>query len=298
MTKKIAILGATGQVGQALLRQLPAYYTALTPSHEALDFLVEGSLSDYLKVAPPDLLINCVAYNQVDKAELEKPVANRINALAVAELTDACKALGIPLIHFSTDYVFPGKPAQVDQPLYCESEHPQAINYYGQSKLRGEQAALSVPENLVLRVSWVFSEFARNMGQQIVAQALQGTSLRVATDQFGSPTYAGHIAEVVWALVPELLAGAKGGLYHLSGNEAVSRFQLAQAIVDELVAQGRLGSQYVLEPTTQAQWMQSVSTPIALRPAFSALGCQHLAERLGRPIPSWRSGVAGLVAGL
>lgn len=295
---KIVILGATGQVGQALLSQLPSAYRALTPTHRDVDFLVAGAVSAYLKRSAANLVINCVAYNQVDKAESETAIASRINALAVAEMADACESLHIPLVHFSTDYVFPGKPARHTERPYIETETPGPVNFYGQSKYLGEQAALRAPANLVLRVSWVFSEFARNMGQQIATQALQGKRLQVATDQFGSPTYAGHIAEVVWALVPELLAGAEGGLYHLSGNEAVSRFQLAQAIVDELIAQGRLGAQYALAATTQAQWMQSTQSPIAQRPNFSALGCARLAQRLGRPVSSWRAGLTALVAGI
>ncbi|MDN3637778.1 dTDP-4-dehydrorhamnose reductase [Simiduia curdlanivorans] len=295
---QIVILGATGQVGQALLSQLPSAYRVLTPSHSEVDFLVPGAISAYLDQSAANLVINCVAYNQVDKAESETALAQRINALAVEEIVNTCARLHIPLVHFSTDYVFPGKPALSTEQPYLEAEAPGPVNFYGQSKYLGEQAALSVPANLVLRVSWVFSEFARNMGQQIANQALQGKILQVATDQFGSPTYAGHIAEVVWALVPELLAGAEGGLYHLSGNEAVSRFQLAQAIVDELILQARVGSAYALVATTQAQWIASTTSPIAQRPNFSALGCAHLAERLGRPLKSWRVGLAALVAGI
>ncbi|BFM13563.1 dTDP-4-dehydrorhamnose reductase [Simiduia litorea] len=295
---KIVILGATGQVGQALLSQLPSDYCALTPSHYEVDFLVPGAISAYIADSAANLVINCVAYNQVDKAELEQDIANRINALAVEEIVAACEQLSIPLLHFSTDYVFPGKSAHISEQLYVEADTPGPINVYGQSKYRGEQAALSVAANLVLRVSWVFSEFARNMGKHIATQAMHGEPLCIATDQFGSPTYAGHIAEAVWALVPELLAGADGGLYHLSGNAAVSRFQLAQAIVDELLVQGRVDAHYKLSATTQAQWMQSANVTIAQRPHFSALACSRLAGRLGRPVTSWRMGLAALVAGI
>ena len=295
---RIVILGATGQVGQVLLSQLPSDYCALTPSHCEVDFLVPGAVSAYLAQSAATLVINCVAYNQVDKAEVELDIANRINGFAVEEMVYACEQLNIPLVHFSTDYVFPGKLARISEQLYVEADTPGPINVYGQSKYRGEQAAQRVAANLVLRVSWVFSEFASNMGQQIVTQAMQGKPLRMAVDQFGSPTYAGHIAEVVWALVPELLAGAEGGLYHLSGNEAVSRFRLAQAIVDELKVQGRLDAQYKVSATTQAQWMQSANIAIAQRPHFSALACSRLAERLGRPVTSWRAGLAALVAGI
>lgn len=302
MKEKILILGATGQVGQALVRRCVAEFQLDLPSHQALDFLTEGALRSYIADSKPNLVINCVAYNQVDKAEIEKAKANRINGLAVEELTEACAKENIPLIHFSTDYVFPGKAASVAQARYCESDATGPVNYYGHTKLKGELAARRFPANLVLRVSWVFSEYAKNMGRFIATQAQQGQPQRVATDQFGSPTYASHIASIVWQLVPELLAGEAGGLFHLSGDEAVSRYQLAQAVVDELKAQGKAANHYAVEPTTQAQWIESAARASAIkpanRPAFSALDSAKLAKRLGKPVPSWRQGITALIAAI
>lgn len=294
----VLILGASGQVGQALLAQLPVALTALTPSHAELDVLIPGALTDFVDRMRPALVINCVAYNQVDQAERDTALAERLNHGAVLELVNACAAQSIPLVHFSTDYVFPGKNAAEDTRLYSETDATGPVNYYGVTKLAGERAALTQARNLVLRVSWVFSEFARNMGERLVAQAHAGVPMQVANDQFGSPTYAGHIAQVVWLLAAELLAGAEGGLYHLSGTQAVSRYDLACAIVNEAKQQAWVDANYQPMPMSQVAWRASASSTTANRPDWSALGCNKLSQRLRQPLPCWRDGLRALVSGL
>lgn len=290
---KILLLGASGQVGQALTARRPAGFGLVAPGRSQADFLVAGALARAVDQFRPALVINCAAYNQVDRAETEPALASRINGAAVEELAQACDPLAIPLIHFSTDYVFPDLP----RGLYTEAHRPAPLNHYGHSKLQGERAAHAVAHNLVLRVSWVFSEYGQNMGARILAQAMQGVPLQAATDQYSSPTYAGHIADAVWALVPDLLAGQAGGLYHLSGlaggEPAASRYELASALVDEARRLGLVADDFRVQPVLQSHWQTT-----ALRPACSALCNDALAQRLGRPLPDWRAGVVQAVAGI
>lgn len=297
---KILLLGAGGQVGQALQASGPASYRLVTPGRVDLDLTVSEAIEPYILSTQADLVINCAAYNFVDKAEQERERCRLINATAVARMAAACERLAIPLVHFSTDYVFKGKPA--GSGLYTEDEQPCPVNHYGHTKLAGERAALEQSRNLVLRVSWVFSEFGANMGSRMLAAASAGQPLRMANDQWGSPTYAGHIAETVWAMVPLLLRGEPGGLYHLSGlrgsEPAASRWDLAAGLVEAAIAAAMLPEDYRVDATTQAQWRALFGAPAADRPDFSALANDKLAERLGRALPHWQQGLAPSVAGL
>lgn len=290
---KILLLGATGQVGLALRASAPAHCDLLMPGRSQANFLEPGALARAVSNWRPALVINCAAYNQVDLAETERALASRINGEAVAELSAACDRLAIPLVHFSTDYVFPDRA----RGLYTETDPPAPLNHYGHSKLQGERAAASVARNLVLRVSWVFSEYGQNMGARILQQALQGQPVLAATDQYSSPTYAGHIAEVVWALLSDLLAGQSGGLYHLSGLAGnappASRFDLAQALIEAAQQAGLLADSYRVQPVLQNHWQT-----VAHRPACSALSHDLLAQQLGRSLPGWRAGVVRAVAGI
>lgn len=294
----VMLLGATGQVGQALVARQPADYQLLTPTRAAVDFERPGQLAQMVAAHKPALVINCVAYNQVDGAEQSPALATRINHTGVAELAEACARLAIPLVHFSTDYVFAGKDPSAAPRLYTEQDPTGPVNHYGHTKLQGELAALGCARNLVLRVSWVFSEYGQNMGQRLLTQALANQPLRMAHDQYGSPTYAGHIAASLWALIPELLAGAPGGLYHLSGTEAVSRYDLARALLDEALAEGVIRTQPALTGVSQQAFIAHSTAPIATRPQWSALGTGALAARLGQPVPSWRDGLKATVVGL
>lgn len=294
----VMLLGATGQVGQALQACPHPDYPLATPGRAAVDFERPGQLARAVAAQRPALVINCVAYNQVDGAEQSPALATRINHTGVVELAEACARLAIPLVHFSTDYVFAGKDPSAAPRLYTENDVTGPVNHYGHTKLLGEQAALCSARNLVLRVSWVFSEHGQNMGQRLLTQAMAGQPLRMAQDQYGSPTYAGHIAATLWALIPELLAGAPGGLYHLSGTEAVSRYDLARALLDAAVAEGLICAMPSLVGVSQQAFIAHSSVPVAPRPQWSALGTGALAARLGRPVPSWREGLQATVTGL
>lgn len=298
--KKILMFGAAGQVGQALQAVCPATFTVEIVTRTELDLTASDAIVPFVLAAKPDLVINCAAYNFVDKAEQERGLCTLINATAVAQMAAACDRLTIPLIHFSTDYVFEGKAP--GSSLYAEDELPAPVNHYGATKLAGERAALQQSRNLVLRVSWVFSEYGANMGSRILATAAASQPLRTADDQWGSPTYAGHIAAVVWDLVPALLRGETGGLYHLSGLSAgmpaASRWDLASGLVAAAVDAGLVSVDYVVQSTSQAEWQAHFGAPAAVRPDFSAMANDRLAARLGRPIPDWREGLVACVAGM
>ena len=182
----ILIIGANGQVGkhclrQASKRQLPN----ISCTRSSLDLSNTADISTYIESVKPCAIINCAAYTAVDKAEVEIDLATKINSCAPKAIAKSCQHLGIPLIHISTDYVFSGEKIS----RYYEEDNTDPINVYGITKLEGEKHVLENCETaIVLRTSWVFSEYGINFFTTMLKLANSHDSLRVVADQWGRPT--------------------------------------------------------------------------------------------------------------
>ena len=278
---KILISGKTGQVALELQKHLSGLGELIVLGRNDLDLSKPEQIRAQVRAHRPDLIINAAAHTAVDLAESEPELAFAINGVAPGVFAEEAAALGIPLIHYSTDYVFDGnKPAP-----YTEDDTPNPLGVYGKSKLAGERAiAATGAEHLILRTSWVYSTHGKNFLLTMQRLLPQKSELRVVADQIGAPTWAGTIARSTRALIERWQAGQAGawGVYHLTAAGETSWFGFTQAIAEHLTAQGKTCA--TLEPIPASAY----PTPAA-RPQNSRLDCSRLAREWQVSQPDWRA---------
>lgn len=280
---KILLTGANGQVGWAIAHY-PCTHEVIALDRMMLDITQPAAVQHVLTASNADLVINAAAYTHVDKAEQEPAVAFAANRDGPTELAAVCAQLGIPLFHLSTDYVFDGA---LQRP-YREDDSTAPLGVYGLSKWQGEEAirhALST--HIILRVSWVFGEHGHNFVKTMLRLAREREQLRVVADQWGCPTYAGAIAEVLLNLVDRFARDGTlaWGTYHYCGMPQTTWHGFAQAIVED-------GRRY--EPL-QAQEVVAIDTTDyptpAPRPLNSVLDCTRTTKTFGLQPHPWSAGL-------
>jgi dTDP-4-dehydrorhamnose reductase len=205
---KILVTGKNGQLGRSIQKTVNAD-TKIGNNHspneyifagrEDLDLSSESSISHYFGKNKFDIIINCAAYTQVDRAEQEAELANQINHLAVKQLASIASNQRAKLLHISTDYVFNGESGKP----YTETDTPNPINVYGRTKLAGEKAlqALMPMNALIIRTSWVYSEYGNNFVNTMLRLGKERDELNIVSDQMGSPTYAADLAGVILEII-------------------------------------------------------------------------------------------------
>jgi dTDP-4-dehydrorhamnose reductase len=286
MTADIVILGAGGQMGRAWTTLLGE--RALPLSRDKVDFAnlrFIGDLEKHIGERTITAVVNAVAYTAVDKAEGEKALAMRINAEAVAALAAWCKEGNIPLVHYSTDYVFDGSGATPRK----EVTAPAPINVYGQSKLAGERAIEEIGgKSLIFRTSWLYDSVGKNFFTTMLRLFVEKTEISVVTDQVGAPTYAPALAEASYAVLSKAL-GEKtfpSGVYHLCHSGETSWYAFAQAIfalARSHVSGIRCES---INPISTAEYPS-----LAKRPLNSRLDCSKAYQVFGVSLPEWEKGL-------
>ncbi|WP_447800039.1 dTDP-4-dehydrorhamnose reductase [Pseudomonas kilonensis] len=286
---RILIIGQNGQVSRALQSRLSGLGELTVRGSDQLDLAQPDSLRAPIEVLKPGLIINAAAHTAVDQAESEPERAFAINATAPGILAQAAVALGVPLIHYSTDYVFDGlKPAP-----YTEDDTPNPLSVYGRSKLAGENAIRQVGgQHLILRTSWVYSTEGRNFLLTMQRLLQEKPQLRVVADQVGAPTWAGTIADSTAQLIERWQAGQPGawGTYHLTARGETSWFGFAQAIGENLLDRHK--------PCAQLEPIESSAYPTpAPRPLNSRLDCTRLLKEWGVSQPDWQSALQQCLAG-
>jgi dTDP-4-dehydrorhamnose reductase len=277
------VTGAGGQVGTALTRRLGSLgidHVALSSSD--LDITSPQQIRDVLSRYRPSVVINCAAYNLVDKAEESPEVAYRINRDAVSHLAAACTEFGSILVHYSTDFVFDG---QHDDP-YTEEMSVHPLGVYGSSKLAGERAVLdSDGAHLVLRVSWVFGRLGTSFVDDVLRWAQSGP-LRVVTDQKSVPCDAVGLASATVDTALRLIENPElSGLYHFAMGPPISRFEYAEAIVSRAVKLG------IIAPVELLPVSGDYFPSAAKRPANSALDGSKFERQFGIDPGDWRRGL-------
>ena len=287
---KILITGQHGQVSRELQLRLQGLGELIVLGRDQLDLADADQIRQQVRAHRPGLIINAAAHTAVDLAESEPDAAFAINAIAPRILAEEAKALGIPLIHYSTDYVFDGsKPAP-----YRESDTPNPLGVYGQSKLAGEQAIAAVGgEYLILRTSWVYSNHGKNFLLTMQRLLQEKPQMRIVADQIGAPTWAGSIANSTRALIERWQAGEPGewGIYHLSAQGETSWFGFAEAIGEHLRKQANACAE--LEPIPSSAY----PTP-AKRPLNSRLDCSRLQQQWHVSLPHWQDALRECLAEL
>lgn len=279
---RILVCGAGGQVGHELVDRAHAYgLEALGMTRAHLDITSADQIAALVSELKPRLIINAAAYTHVDNAETHREQAYAVNRDGAARLAEAARRVSIPLLHISTDYVFSGE-ARVP---YREEDEVSPTGVYGASKLAGEAAIQAVlREHLILRTSWVYGSHGHNFVKTMLRLAQQRDSLSVVADQFGCPTQAGSIADVLLQLAQRYAREGTlaWGLYHYSGRSPCTWFDFAVEIFRQAEAKGMLAKQPQVSSITTAQY----PTP-ARRPAWSVLDCAKFEATFGIDTHDW-----------
>lgn len=280
---RVLLTGGSGQVGTEFRRRAEGL-DLLAPARADFDLAQPDRLAPWLERARPDLILSVGAYTAVDRAEDEAELAFRVNRDAVATLAAYAARASIPLLHLSTDYVFDGLKSEP----YREDDPTAPTGVYGASKLAGEVAARGAPQHLILRVSWVFAAHGANFVRTMLRLGREREQLRVVADQFGGPTWAGHLAQSLRTLVDRHAHGEPlpSGLWHHAGEPHLSWHAFASEILSR--AHGRR----LIERVPQLEPIATSDFPTrARRPANSRLHSARAALDLRLPAPDWRSGL-------
>ncbi|PWE50222.1 dTDP-4-dehydrorhamnose reductase [Thioclava sp. NG1] len=270
----ILVFGQTGQVAQELQRLVP---DAVFLGRDRVDLRDPEAAAQAIREAKPEAVINAAAYTAVDKAEEEEALAQVVNGDAPAAMAEACRDLGIPVVHISTDYVFDGSGEAPFKP----TDPTDPLGAYGRTKLAGEKAIRATGGTFaILRTSWVFSAHGGNFVKTMLRLSESRDHLTIVADQIGGPTPAKAIAEACLTMAQELQrAPEKSGVYHFSGSPDVSWAGFAREIF------ARAGRDVTVEDIRTADY----PTP-AKRPLNSRLDCSDLAV-FGLNRLDWRSGL-------
>lgn len=277
----ILLFGAEGQVGWELQRSLDLQSKVLPLTRAQANLADAAAVRLAIRNAKPDAIVNAAAYTAVDKAEAEPDLAFAINATAPAVMAEEAQAAGIPLIHYSTDYVYDGRKA--GRYVETDATNPQSI--YARSKLAGDEAVLaSGAKAVILRTSWVYAARGANFLRTILRLAAERESLRVVSDQVGAPTSAALLASVA----TRMLSHDARGVFHCTAAGETTWHGYATFIVAEAL---KLGAHLKLTPDRiEAISTEQYPTP-APRPKNSRLDCSKLERTLGLQLPPWQSHV-------
>ena len=285
------VFGANGQVGQELLRALAPLgevvgttRTGALPDGSACltaDFSDPESVVALLDTARPTHVINAAAYTAVDKAESEPAAAQAANAETPGAIARWCAAHDVPLVHYSTDYVFDGSGSRPYRP----DDATAPLGVYGASKLAGEEAIrVAGGRHLIFRTAWVYAAHGQNFLRTMLRVGAERDVLRVVADQIGTPTPAALIADVTAQILRA--DDPRSGTWHVTATGETSWHGFAQAIFDGAVARELIARAPTVEAITTADY----PTP-AQRPAYSRLDVTTLEQDFGIGLPTWQAGL-------
>jgi len=267
--QSVAILGGRGMLGSDL---------ALACEEQGIkskvfdlpEFDITNSQQLKEAVASAEAVVNCAAYTNVDGAESEYDLAYAVNATAVGQLGNITRSNGKWVLHVSTDFVFDGKSDRA----YIETDTPNAINKYGESKLAGEQLLVeSRCHHCIIRIEWTYGLGGDNFVTKLIKRAETGKKLKVVDDQIGSPTATTEVAKVICALLPNM----PEGLFHFASAGYVSRFEMAKFVLDKLDMSVDLSS-----------CKTGDFASAAVRPLNSRFDCSKIKALLDEPIKPWQ----------
>ena len=284
---KILVTGGRGQVGFELCRTLSSLGSILAPTRETLDLARSGDVSAYLASHRPGLIVNAAAFTAVDMAESQREAAERLNVGLPAQLAAHAREYGIPLVHYSSDYVYPGSG---DKP-WEEGDPTEPLSHYGTTKLQGDQAIQgSGAQHLILRTSWVYGARGKNFLETMLRLGREREELSIVNDQVGAPTPARLIATTTLLAVREWQRGAMaGGLYHLASRGEASWHEFACEIFRQANAAGEA---LAISPGSVTPIPTCDYPTPATRPLNSRLALGKLESALGITLPDWRTQLA------
>lgn len=282
---RAVVLGSGGQLGRCLLDTAPAAFEVTALDRASLDITDHAGIRAMLQALRPAVVINAAAYTAVDQAEDDAERAFAVNEIAAGELASSCESMGARLLHVSTDFVFDGassRPYRPDDPT-----HP--LGAYGRSKLAGEVAVRAAnPASIIVRTSWLYSEYGHNFVLTMLRLMKAGGPLRVVGDQTGSPTYARGLANVLWRLAA---SGEQGGILHWCDEGQTSWHGFAGQVAEAALAHGTLAMRPTIQQITSGEFETR-----AKRPAYSVLDCSDLRAMLPGEQRPWADNLRLMMA--
>lgn len=270
----ILITGAKGQLGydfQRLFDEIDEKYIAT--DRDDLDITDIEKVREFVKEKNITLIINCAAYNNVDKAEDEPELCKKLNTYAPRDLAIVAKEIGADYITYSTDFVFDGEK----KVPYTEEDIPNPLSIYGKSKYEGEKEVFKVKQDsFVVRTSWVFGIANNNFNKQVINWSKSKDELSIVDDQISSPTYSKNLAYYSW----ELIKTKKYGLYHLSNDGEASKYDQGKYVLGKIGWQGKLNRAKTKDFNLKAK-----------RAEYTKLDSSKLEKAIDKKIPSWENGI-------
>ena len=274
-SKRILVTGANGQLGSEMRRlgEISPNEYIFTDVAE-LDITDKDAVIAFAQQNNINVIVNCAAYTNVDKAEDDEATAELINATAVRNLAEAAKSVDATLFHVSTDYVFGSEgntPRTEDMPL-------NPLGAYGRTKLHGEQAIAEVgAKAIIIRTAWLYSEYGNNFLKTMLRLTKEKETLNVVFDQVGTPTYAGDLAMTIFSIIEGDYYNGNEGVYHFSNEGVCSWYDFAQEISTAM------GHKCQISPCHSNEFPSKVT-----RPPYSVLDKTKIKRTFGVDIPHWR----------
>ena len=282
-SKRVLVTGANGQLGNEMRR-----LGAVSPNEyiftdvAELDITNGDAVMAFVKDNNVNIIVNCAAYTNVDKAEDDEATAELINATAVRNLAEAAKAVDGTLFHVSTDYVFGAEgntPRTEDMPT-------NPLGVYGKTKLHGEQAIAEVgAKAIIIRTAWLYSEFGNNFLKTMLRLTAEKENLKVVFDQVGTPTYAGDLALAIFSIIEGDYYAGNEGVYHFSNEGVCSWYDFANEIA---IAAGNLECN--IQPCHSSEFPSKVT-----RPPYSVLDKTKIKNTFDIDIPHWRESMESCI---
>jgi len=282
------LTGSKGQLARCFRDRLPENWELIATDSTSLDITDTEAVRNMVQNFQPDAIVNAAAFTAVDKAEAHVGTAFAVNATAVHNLASAARACQARFIHISTDYVFDG----TNKTPYKEQDYTNPQSVYGRTKVAGELLALAAnPDSVIIRTSWLFSEYGNNFVKTMIRLAGERDNLSIVHDQTGSPTYAGDLAQAIIALLQQPVAPR--GIYHYGGNKSVTWYEFAQAIFQAAQQQA---------PNFRVPQLNAITTdqyPLpAPRPAYSIMDCQKIENECGIKASDWQKALNEIIGKL
>lgn len=284
----ILVTGANGQLGHEMARVAEIsrnkyFLTDVAGDYQPLDITNLDDIRAMVKNLGINVIVNCAAYTNVDKAEDDYPTADLLNNKAVENLATAAKEADATLIHISTDYVFQGERCTP-----CREDWPTEPNgVYGRTKLAGEQSIQRVGcKHIIIRTAWLYSQWGKNFVKTMRRLTAEKSQLKVVFDQVGTPTFAGDLADAI-SLIIERNQLSKQGIYHFSNEGAISWYDFAHEICE------LSGNTCDIQPCHSDEFPSKVR-----RPHFSVLDKTKIKETFGIRVPYWKDSLKVCLAQL
>ena len=288
---KILLTGRDGQVGFALHKKLISLGKVFATNRQTLNLTNFNEIKAFVEIIKPDIIINAAAYTKVDQAESESVLAYQINAEAPKALAEKALELDIPIIHFSTDYVFDG----LKNNPYLETDLTNPQSVYGKTKWEGEEVIRQYKKHIILRTSWVFGGHGQNFLKTILKLSQEKTFLNIVSDQIGSPTSADTLANVTCKIIKTMFSNPNFkdfGTYHITLEGETDWYHYTCLIVEEAA---RLGLKTNMTPKAIHAILSHEYPALAKRPMNSRLNMEKIKKTFMLELPHWKDEVKKII---